>query len=180
MDYTKFPKIIALSDAMCSFEGGGPGLNNPGNIRCIAGNESEWNHFSIGQTDNFCNFPSRTVGKNAHLEKLYNIAIGSSSVYNNAAKQNFNLASCRDLTIAEMIYIYAPYSDGNNPNHYADTVCRWASLQRTDIMSSLLSNTSPEPPQASPQGVKTIESTSVPMAFILWQRFFAFLASLFK
>lgn len=192
MDYNKFPQMVLLSESMRRFEGGGPGACNPGNIKCPVDRRDLWNHAAIGQADGFCNFPSLTVGINAHFEKLYNICIGASDVYNTEAKNRFGLESSRDLTILQMISIYAPKEDGNDPDHYATTVCQWSNL-KVDMLMSMLIVTStfavaiPTKPIQSPTTNIQIPVSLVPTASSSpeipeswFQKFCAFIILLFS
>lgn len=175
MDYSKFPKFIAFCQAQESFEGGGPSKNNPANIKCPISQPSLWHHLANGQVNGFCSFPDLKTGVLAHQENIYNICIGASKTYNAEGKRLYNVLNSGDLTIEQMISIYAPASDNNSPIHYAITVCRWSSLSVTDTMKSLLENTpSPiESPLPVPE-VPVIDNRT------FWQKLLDILVSFFQ
>lgn len=162
MDYFKFPRLIELCKAMEKMEGNTG--TNPGNIRCPVENRNIWNHLAVGSKNGFCVFPSRNIGMTALREKIYKIAIGASAVYNAGAKNKFKLSTSADLTIFQMISIYAPSEDNNDPYHYAVTVCKWANLNINEFMGSLII-TPPEASKIVEVQRQTSESTSVPSAW---------------
>ena len=143
MSYEQYPKFIAFCTAQRKFEGGGGGVNNPANLRCPDGQMQSWNRLAQGSVDNFCMFPTPQIGVQAHQNEIYSICIGNSPTYNEGAIA-LGLKDSSELTIGQMISIYAPVKDNNDPVHYAQILCQLANLNVTDTMKSLL-DTSPSP-----------------------------------
>lgn len=171
-DYTKYKKFIAFCSAQRKFEGGGGGKNNPANLRCRADNPSSWNHLAIGQTNNFCNFLNEEVGIVAHENQIYSICTGNSATYNAKGKSLFGVLDSGDLTIGQMIAIFAPVSDGNDSVHYALTVCMWSNLPVDTKMKDLLINDILVSPLPVSQTVsEPLVSPPPPITYSVWNKF---------
>ena len=157
-DFTKFPLLCKLVDCVTRFEGGGPGRNNPGNIRCPGNNTAIWNHLATGETSGFCNFVNEETGLYALREKFYNICTSESETYNAEAHKMFNVSKCENLTIYQTMQIYAPATDGNDPLHYATTIAGEIGVDKDFVIKGLLGA-----PVATPQPVPApVASIPVP------------------
>ena len=113
-------------------------LNNPGNIRCSAGNEANWNYLATGQSNNFCKFPSYEVGYTALKNQVRSVATGKSATYNGKAKELYKLANGSQLTLIQYFSIYAPTSDNNNPQKYAEFVAKECGISAKTQIGDLL------------------------------------------
>lgn len=166
-DFTKYPLICKLADAVKIYEGSGPGKNNPGNIRCPVTNTSIWNHLAIGETSGFCNFKDEATGLYALREKFYNICIGQSLAYNHDAMIHFNIENCSNLTLYQTIQIYAPIADRNNPLAYANFLASHIGITINTVMKSLVSTISlVNGPKMFPTAVNVLVVPSVQVAKI--------------
>ena len=97
--------------------GGSPAWrnNNPGNIRK---SKFALQHGAIGSTDKWAVFPDEETGLNAIVDLL------QTKTYMN-------------LTIKEAINKWAPVSDGNNPNSYAEHIAQKTGLTPESRINSL-------------------------------------------
>lgn len=168
MDFTKFPLLCKLVDAVAKFEGGGPGRNNIGNIRCPGNNTTIWNHLSTGETGGFCNFPDRATGLYALREFYYHVCTSQSNTYNTLGHQHFNIKKSENLTLYQVIQIYAPKSDGNDPLHYATTIAGWIGVGIDFVMKNFVVATSvsvpkPTKPNNNPQNLPPPNNPPAPI-----------------
>lgn len=104
--------IEALADAIMQFEGWHRDSRswrnrNPGNLRPINSSEPQ-----DGQ--NYRIFDSLADGFNALRADLQ-------------AKFNGSHNLTKDSTLLDLLNVYAPAGDANNPNAYAQFVCSWTS-----------------------------------------------------
>lgn len=119
-------KLDAWALAIQTFEGYSVGSrsyrnHNPGNIKYVGQSTA------IGKDDKgFCVFPSYQVGFEALKSLLRYAASGKSKLYkaNGSLYQFFN--------------VYAPSSDNNNPNQYAEFVARSIGVDPNTIINTLI------------------------------------------
>lgn len=112
----------------CSYRG-----NNPGNLR--------WSATQIGVhtcgSGEFSMFKTYEDGFNALMHQVRIVANGTSKVYNERARA-LNLKDSSLLTISQFFAIYAPSSDNNNPQRYAEFVAQKVGLPTHAAMMDLL------------------------------------------
>lgn len=101
--------LLRWADAIQMFEGWFPGSrsfrnNNPGNIKFIGQKRA------IGSDGIFCIFATYEDGRQELLDLLTRAATGKSSIY------------YPSMTLKQFYDKYAPSSDNNNPDIYADAV----------------------------------------------------------
>lgn len=114
------PSVQMLADAIEAHEGVRKELNNPGGLR-----SSPYQSGSITQSTTgkpLAIFPSYADGKKALIHQLTIVRDGTSPAYTAEAKK-LGLSSCADLSVAQMIGIYAPASE-NNTKLYYESVCQ--------------------------------------------------------
>lgn len=70
----------------------------------------------------FAHFDTYANGFTALENEIRSVGLGESPVYKHEAMVRFGLPSSAMLTIVQFFAIYSPSSDGNDPDHYADTV----------------------------------------------------------
>lgn len=105
-------------------EGADPVLNNPGNIRFVIGT---WMvKLATGEKNGFCIFPDYQTGYNVLKEFFTNACTGKSTIYHPTD------------TLYQFYAKYAPSSDGNNPNHYAEFVAGIIGVPPTTEIKNLI------------------------------------------
>lgn len=92
--------------------------NNPGNLR--------WSPFEDGNIDNFSVFNTYEKGREALIHQLRIAANGESRVYK------------PDMTLYRFFEVYAPSSDNNHPQHYAEFVAKRLGISPTVLIKTLL------------------------------------------
>lgn len=112
-------KITLWCAAIKQMEGAKPELNNPGNLRFVG------QQFAINN-GGFCQFDTYDHGEQALRTLLVNACSGKSSIYN------------PNGTLYDFYAKYAPSSDNNNPNHYAEFVAKYIGVLPTVIIKTLL------------------------------------------
>lgn len=150
VNYNNYPRLITFCRDINLYESGsGPSAatsaasrhNNPGNIRCPEGRRDIWNHLASSggiANGNFCVFPDKATGWEALYEKWYNIATGKSETYSARGHELFGVARSCDLTILQVMTIYAPPGDGNDPAKYAQWLTQRNNLAPTWTTKDLL------------------------------------------
>jgi hypothetical protein len=111
--------LQAFLDEICVMEGGSAyDCNNPGNIRCLVADSTNWNRLAIGTRHDFCIFPTEVAGKQA----LYNVtracAEGKSPGYSSYA-HTLGLADSGELNLYQYFEKRDPSEDGNDPRALA-------------------------------------------------------------
>lgn len=118
--------IDKWADAIQKFEGWFPGSrsyrnNNPGNIRYVGQKRA------IGQDDkNFCIFKTYEDGRAELIDLLKRAAEGRSRVYKPT------------MTLLDFFKTYAPSSDNNHPETYANAVAKMIGVPTTTRIVDLL------------------------------------------
>lgn len=100
-------KIDAWCEAIKKMEGSNSSWNNPGNLEYRG---QLYTLGGIGPNNRFAHFDTYEHGYAALKALLVRACTGQSSVYN------------PDMTLVEFYQKYAPSTDNNNPNHYAQFV----------------------------------------------------------
>lgn len=118
--------------ALAGYPKGTPAFinNNPGNLRCGADNKANWNHLAKGQSNNFCVFPSYTVGYQALKNEVTAAASGQSAVYKadmvlfnpNYDPVHYVHAPLDQNFWPGFFQLYSPSGDNNDPASYANEV----------------------------------------------------------
>lgn len=117
------PTVQTFCNEIQAMEGWYPGStseihHSPGNIRCTAGDENNWNRLAIGSENDFCVFPSDTVGMEALVSNITSVCEGLSANYN-AAARIMGLANCGEMNFYQFFQTRDPASDGNTPEALA-------------------------------------------------------------
>lgn len=106
----KKSKLDLWCEAATKMEGAKPELHNPGNIKC----DSIMNKDATGKDSRgFCIFPTEEKGYNA----LRNMFIRACTTGSTNYKPT--------MSLYQFYAVYAPSSDANNPNHYAEFVAQY-------------------------------------------------------
>lgn len=114
-------KLDLWIEAITKMEGAKPENNNPGNIRYVGQKKA------IGQTYNgFCLFATYADGYTELKNLLIRACTGQSKYYK------------PDMNIVEFYHVYAPSSDGNNPDHYGKFVAKYIGVPETTLIKDLL------------------------------------------
>ena len=106
---------------------------NPGNLKYVG------QRLAIGQDKNgFARFASYEDGFNTLALMVKRVCQGISNTYNKEAMKRYGHES-PEMTFPEFFSIYAPSTDDNNPDAYADTVSKMTGFSVGTRMSWLIS-----------------------------------------
>lgn len=117
-------KLDLWCKAAIEMEGANPANNNPGNIRYVMGTWMQ--KMAIGENNGFCVFKDYETGYAVLKQFFTNAATGKSSIYHPTD------------TLYVFYSKYAPASDNNNPNHYAEFVAGIIGVSPTVEISTLV------------------------------------------
>ena len=128
-------KLDLWCEAAISMEGANPENCNPGNLRYVGQKEA------IGKTPNgFCIFPTYAVGYSMLRDLFTRAATGASGNYKaDETLYEFYAGIPMPNRYGRVIAGYAPASDNNQPNHYAEVVAAHIGVDPNVKISSLLS-----------------------------------------
>jgi len=127
-------KLDLWIEAITKMEGAKPENHNPGNIRYVGQAKA------IGQTSKgFCIFPDDATGYMELRNMLIRAATGQSSNYKaDMTIREFYAGIKNPNRYGKEIFGYAPESDGNQPNHYADFVAKIVGVSVNTPIKDLL------------------------------------------
>lgn len=117
-------KLDLWCEAAIKMEGADASLSNPGNVRYVSGTWMA--KIAIGQKDGFCVFKDYQTGYGVLKELFANAATGKSEIYRPSD------------TLYQFYAKYAPASDNNDPNHYAEFVASAIGVAPTVAISTLV------------------------------------------
>lgn len=117
-----------VADAIQQFEGWSTGSrsyrnNNPGNIKASS---ATWQGQVAVDSHGFAVFDTYENGRRALLIMLNNAATGASSVYSPS------------MSLYDFFSKYAPSSDNNEPNRYAEFVANQVGVSPSDPINQLV------------------------------------------
>ncbi len=115
-------KLDLWIEAITKIEGGKPSMNNPGNIKC-----GQIMHRDATGYDyrGICIFPNEQKGYMALRELLVRAATGGSKNYHpDMTLYEFYAGVSDKKKYGRVINGYAPESDNNKPNPYAESVAK--------------------------------------------------------
>lgn len=128
--------------------------NNPGNIRPTTYSKSLGDHYETGARGNFVYYKSYEIGWKALKQFLFDASTDVLKPFRDQ-RDRLKLKSTRELTLEQFYQVYAPQSDGNNPNRYAADVANRLGVPVSTKVGSLIEEPKPEPvpePQPSKKG----------------------------
>lgn len=121
-------KLDLWCEAIKDMEGAQPEINNPGNIKYFPGlitSKKATGKKLIGKNV-FCVYPDYATGYMVLRDLLLRAATGLSTSYR------------PDMTLQQFYHVYAPSSDLNNPDHYANFVAGRIGVPVTTKISELI------------------------------------------
>ena len=113
--------IDTFCDAIARMEGANPANNNEGNCRCSPVGYLPMYGKVTCNPHNFAVFPSKALGRLYLENKVHHTAVLHPT-----------------WTFYDFFNNYAPSSDGNQPNHYAEVVAKACGVIPTTVLSKYL------------------------------------------
>lgn len=123
--------------------------NNPGNIRPTTYSKSLGAHHTSGARGNFVFYKSYEIGWAALKQFLFDAATDVLYPYRKK-RDELKLKSTRDLTLEQFYSVYAPQSDGNNPNRYAAHVAELLKVPVNTKIGFLIADENAPAPTPTP------------------------------